>query len=84
MHESAKLNVFFGVPNLGEEMLPAHLRYLATYHDAAADEHVLSVLGDDLDRGDGAGSLARGDPAPTHFDAIGYTMLGYADDVGGR
>ena len=22
MHESAKLNVFFGVPNLGEEMLP--------------------------------------------------------------
>ena len=31
MHESAKLNVFFGVPNLGEEMLPEHLRYLASY-----------------------------------------------------
>ena len=31
MHESAKLNVFFGVPNLGEEMLPQHLRYLASY-----------------------------------------------------
>ena len=31
MHESAKLNVFFGVPNLGEEMLPERLRYLASY-----------------------------------------------------
>ena len=31
MHQSAKLNVFFGVPNLGEEFLPAHLRYLASY-----------------------------------------------------
>jgi putative photosynthetic complex assembly protein 2 len=31
MHESAKLNVFFGVPNLGVEMLPERLRYLASY-----------------------------------------------------
>lgn len=31
MHESAKLNIFFGVPNLGEEMLPEHLRYLTSY-----------------------------------------------------
>ena len=31
MHESAKLNVFFGVPNLGEEMLPEHLRYLQSF-----------------------------------------------------
>ena len=49
MHESAKLNVFFGVPNLGEEMLPEHLRYLDELHDAPADEHVLPVLGDDCD-----------------------------------
>lgn len=28
---SAKLNVFLGVPNLGEEFLPEHLRYLASY-----------------------------------------------------
>jgi putative photosynthetic complex assembly protein 2 len=28
MHQSAKLNVFFGVPNLGEELLPDHLSYL--------------------------------------------------------
>ena len=31
MHASAKLNVFFGVPNLGEEMLPEHLVYLKSY-----------------------------------------------------
>jgi putative photosynthetic complex assembly protein 2 len=28
---SAKLNVFFGVPNLTEEFLPEHLEYLKTY-----------------------------------------------------
>jgi hypothetical protein len=28
---SAKLNVFFGVPNLTEEFLPRHLEYLKTY-----------------------------------------------------
>ena len=31
MHESAKLNVFLGVPNLGEDLLPDHLAYLATF-----------------------------------------------------
>jgi len=31
MHQSAKLNVYFGVPNLGEEMLPEHLRYLLSF-----------------------------------------------------
>lgn len=31
MHTSAKLNLFFGAPNLSEELLPAHLRYLVTY-----------------------------------------------------
>lgn len=31
MRLSAKLNLFLGVPNLGEQMLPEHLRYLATY-----------------------------------------------------
>jgi hypothetical protein len=31
MHQSAKLNVFFGVPNLGEELLPDHLRYLRSF-----------------------------------------------------
>ena len=31
MHQSAKLNVFFGVPNLGEELLPDHLHYLRSF-----------------------------------------------------
>jgi putative photosynthetic complex assembly protein 2 len=31
MRLSAKLNVFFGVPNLTEELLPDHLKYLQTY-----------------------------------------------------
>jgi putative photosynthetic complex assembly protein 2 len=31
MRQSAKLNIFLGVRNLGEEFLPAHLRYLETY-----------------------------------------------------
>jgi putative photosynthetic complex assembly protein 2 len=31
MHTSAKLNLYFGAPNLSEELLPEQLRYLATY-----------------------------------------------------
>ena len=31
MHVSGKLNVFFGVPNLSEEFIPDHLRYLTSY-----------------------------------------------------
>ena len=31
MRTSAKLNLFFGVRNLSEEFLPAHLRYLETF-----------------------------------------------------
>lgn len=35
MRQSAKLNVFLGVRNLGEEFLPEHLRYLQTYFERA-------------------------------------------------
>ena len=31
MHESAKLNLFFGAPNLGEELLPRRLAYLTSF-----------------------------------------------------
>jgi putative photosynthetic complex assembly protein 2 len=31
MRLSAKLNLFFGVPQVGEQYLPAHLRYIASY-----------------------------------------------------
>jgi putative photosynthetic complex assembly protein 2 len=35
MRISAKLNLFLGVPNTGETMLPAHLKYLGSYFRAA-------------------------------------------------
>jgi putative photosynthetic complex assembly protein 2 len=35
MRQSAKLNVFLGVRNLGENFLPPHLRYLQTYFKRA-------------------------------------------------
>ncbi|MFY9655228.1 MAG: putative photosynthetic complex assembly protein PuhE [Methylocystis sp.] len=31
MHSSAKINVYFGVPNLNEELLPEHMRYLVSF-----------------------------------------------------
>ena len=31
MHSSAKLNLFFGVPNLSEELLPEHMRFLVSF-----------------------------------------------------
>jgi 5-aminolevulinate synthase len=31
MHLAAKLNIYFGVPNLNEELLPPHLSYLASF-----------------------------------------------------
>jgi len=31
MHQSAKFNIFLGVPNLGEALLPQHLRYLQSF-----------------------------------------------------
>lgn len=31
MRLSAKLNLFFGIPNLGEKFLPPHLRYLTSF-----------------------------------------------------
>ena len=35
MRQSAKLNIFFGVRNLSEDFLPAHLKYLQTYFKRA-------------------------------------------------
>ena len=48
MHQSAKLNAFFGVPNLGEDMLPDHLAYLASFMRRRPMNPVLPVLGDGL------------------------------------
>ena len=75
MHQSAKLNVFFGVPNLGEEMLPEHLAYLESFMRrrpmnlffpfSVTGSTIVTVL------------LAQKALAPTAtpFDTIGLTML---------
>ncbi len=42
MRQSAKLNLFLGVRNLSDELLPPHLRYLADVLRAAADEPAVS------------------------------------------
>ncbi|MGA2045745.1 MAG: putative photosynthetic complex assembly protein PuhE [Roseiarcus sp.] len=75
MHQSAKLNVFFGVPNLGEELLPPHLRYLLSYMTrkpmnllfpvSVSLSTVLTVLL--------AQKAAAADATP--FEAAGFTML---------
>ena len=75
MHQSAKLNVFFGVPNLGEEMLPDHLAYLVSFMRrrpmnlffpvSVTVSTVITVL------------LAQWTIAPTAtpFEAAGFAML---------
>jgi putative photosynthetic complex assembly protein 2 len=75
MHESAKLNVFFGVPNLGEEMLPQHLRYLASYM-TRRPMNMFFPLSVTISTVVTVWFAERALSATTHFDAIGFTMLG--------
>jgi putative photosynthetic complex assembly protein 2 len=74
MHESAKLNVFFGVPNLGEEMLPPHLRYLASYM-TRRPMNMFFPLSVTVSTVVTAMLVARAVGATSHFEATGYTML---------
>lgn len=76
MHESAKLNVFLGVPNLGEDLLPDHLTYLTTFMKRAPMNALFpfSVMG-----GTVVGCLLleralRGDASS--FEVVGFTVLG--------
>ncbi|MBE7220759.1 MAG: DUF3623 family protein, partial [Caulobacteraceae bacterium] len=75
MHQSAKLNVFFGVRNLNEEFLPAHLEFLKSFLRkrsmnllfpvSVTVSTVITVL------------LAKAAlaPAATAFDRAGFTFL---------
>ena len=75
MHSSAKLNLFFGVPNLSEELLPEHMRFLVSFMDrkpmnlffpfSVSASTVVTVL------------LAQKALAAeaTPFDVTGYTIL---------
>jgi putative photosynthetic complex assembly protein 2 len=74
MHTSAKLNLYFGAPNLSEELLPEQLRYLATYMRrrpmnlffpaSVTVSTVVTVL-----------IAQRALAAATPFDVVGYTIL---------
>lgn len=73
-HTSAKLNLFFGAPNLGVELLPADLRYLATYMRRRSMNLFFPVSVT-------AWTVAavcvtqRALAAATPFDLVGYTIL---------
>lgn len=43
MRLSAKLNLFLGVPNLGEQLLPEHLKYLSAYFKRRAMNYLFPV-----------------------------------------
>jgi putative photosynthetic complex assembly protein 2 len=74
MHTSAKLNLYFGAPNLSEELLPEHLRYLATYMTrrpmnlffplSVTASTVVTVL-----------IAQKALAATTAFELVGYTIL---------
>ena len=75
MRISAKLNLFLGVPNLADELLPEHLAYLASYFRKRRMNLLfpLSVT---------AGSITTAllvaaaiDPAASDFEAASYTVL---------
>ncbi len=73
MHTSAKLNVYFGVPNLSEELLPQHLHYLVSFMArkpmnlffpfSVSVSTVVTVL------------LAQSAIEVPAFEATGYTIL---------
>jgi putative photosynthetic complex assembly protein 2 len=75
MHESAKLNVYFGVPNLGEEMLPQHLRYLASYM-TRRPMNMFFPFSVTISTVVTAWLASRAVYAATPFEATGFTMLG--------
>lgn len=75
MHSSAKLNLFFGVPNLSEELLPEHMRFLVSFMArkpmnlffplSVSVSTIVTVL---------LAQKAMSSEA-TAFDVVGYTIL---------
>lgn len=75
MRLSAKLNVFLGVPNLSEDFVPPHLRYLCSYFRRAERNPLLPVS-------IGLGALALCWPAwrvmtaTSDFQAVEHSLAG--------
>ncbi len=75
MRLSAKLNIHLGVPNPGEEFLPDHLRYLASWF-TRRPMNPLFPVSVTLSTGLLAWlAIAAADPLATAFDAAGATLL---------
>jgi putative photosynthetic complex assembly protein 2 len=75
MRQSSKLNLFLGVRNTGEEMLPEHLQYLRSFFRRRAMNPLfpLSILGAGVAMTGLVRSAAAG--APGSFDALEATLL---------
>ncbi|GLI94833.1 putative photosynthetic complex assembly protein PuhE [Methylocystis echinoides] len=74
MHTSAKLNLYFGAPNLSAELLPEHLRYLVTYMRRRPMNlfFPLSVTASTVAT---ALIAQKALAATTTFELVGYTIL---------
>ena len=75
MHTSAKLNVFFGVPNLSEELVPHHMRYLVSFMAKRPMNlfFPLSVTASTICAVHLTGKAMAA--SATAFETTGYTML---------
>ena len=76
MRQSAKLNVFLGVRNIGDNFLPPHLRYMASYFRRAPMNPLFPVS---VTLGTGAAVLVwwRLIEGPTSaFDTAGLALVG--------
>ena len=76
MRQSAKLNIFLGVRNIGETFLPPHLRYMASYFRRAPMNPLFPVS---VTLGTGAAVLVwwRLIEGPTSaFDSAGLALVG--------
>jgi putative photosynthetic complex assembly protein 2 len=75
MHESAKLNLFFGAPNLGEELLPRHLAYLGSFM-ARRPMNLFFPFSVTISTVATMWLAQAAVYAHNAFETIGYTMLG--------
>jgi hypothetical protein len=81
MHQSAKLNVYFGVPNLG--IAPRSFALFAQLHGAETDESFVSCFGDRLDHRDGRAGSKSGLAGRELIRSCGIHDAGDIDGAGG-
>lgn len=74
MRTSAKLNLFFGVPNTAEELLPERLRYLRSFMHRRSMNPLFPLSVTTLTLAAGA-TIGGAVSAATDFDAVSLTLL---------